>query len=93
MVIKNAQSNPVFHFIEVTGTETEILNCTKWCVEQFGLSSNSHHTWGSKMMPVAGFESNFDSLRHILSGNESTYTYRYHFPHASHRDWFILRWS
>ena len=93
MNIKNARSNPLYHFIEVSGTNDELNECSRWCTETFGLAHD--HNWGSERIRNA--DTTRDVLRR-LSSDEYRYRfakveYRYRFAKVEHRDWFLLRWS
>jgi hypothetical protein len=89
MVIKNAKSNPLYHFIEVIGTSEELAECDKWCTAQFGLLND--RLWNKDVIIE------FDNIRVGINkpyfAPKPINEYRYRFAKIEHRDWFVLRWT
>jgi hypothetical protein len=86
MVIKNAKSNPLYHFIEVIGTSEELAECDKWCTAQFGLLND--RLWNKDII-IAGVAVHETPI----FSSKKMHEYRYRFAKIEHRDWFVLRWT
>jgi hypothetical protein len=91
MVIKNAKSNPLYHFIEVIGTNEELAECDKWCTAQFGLFND--RLWNKDIIPEPEDTIRIAVHKTPIFSSKKMHEYRYRFAKIEHRDWFVLRWT
>jgi hypothetical protein len=96
MVIKNAKSNTLYHFIEVMGTNEEIGECNKWCIEQFGI------TWNTEMIVketaaatrlAAIIAANLASIGQQNPNFDPIFEYRYRLDKEFHFETSFTTWG